>query len=188
MTTREDWLNRATEELRIIFELAKHPLPDKIRVSVGNPSRHARSANRAVGEWHSAKNSADGYHEIFISPTLSEPYDVFGVLIHELAHSATEGDGHRGRFPPLVKALGLVGKPTHTIIDEVFKNRYQILVHSLSDYPHASLNLSIDRKVQGTRNLKATCPFCNYTIRLTKTWADYGLPICPRDAHTFTLS
>jgi hypothetical protein len=61
------------------------------------------------------------------------------------------------------------------------------LVASLGDYPHARLNVSADRKVQSTRMLKAVCPSCGYTIRLTKTWADQGLPTCPNDGSTFTL-
>jgi hypothetical protein len=34
-------------------------------------------------------------------------------------------------------------------------------------------------KKQSTRMLKAECPECGYTIRLTKKWADVGLPRCP---------
>src|SRR5919109_3178501 len=34
-------------------------------------------------------------------------------------------------------------------------------------------------KKQSTRLLKAECPECGYTIRLTKRWAALGLPSCP---------
>jgi hypothetical protein len=35
--------------------------------------------------------------------------------------------------------------------------------------------------------LKAECPECGYTIRLTKRWADLGLPFCPIDSTGLTL-
>lgn len=35
------------------------------------------------------------------------------------------------------------------------------------------------RKVQSTRLLKACCTSCGYTVRVTKRWADKGLPVCP---------
>lgn len=185
--TREDWLSQAVTELRPVFDANGYPLPQNIRVTCGFPSRHARSLNRAIGEHWSAKASSDGTHEILISPVEADPYEVFGILVHELAHSATDGDGHRGRFPHCVKALFLEGAPSKTKIGNRFRENYKALIESLGDYPHARLNVTADRKVQGTRMLKATCPACGYTIRLTKTHADKGLPICPVDASTFVL-
>jgi hypothetical protein len=35
--------------------------------------------------------------------------------------------------------------------------------------------------------LKAECPECGYTIRLTKNWADVGLHSCPTDSATLVL-
>lgn len=68
MSTREDWLNQAVEELRPVFDANGFPLPANIRVTCGFPSRHARSLNRAIGEHWSDKASSDGTHEILISP------------------------------------------------------------------------------------------------------------------------
>jgi hypothetical protein len=51
------------------------------------------------------------------------------------------------------------------------------LVASLGDYPHDGLTVPAKPKTQSTRMLKAMCS-CGYTIRLTKTWADKGLPTC----------
>lgn len=31
----------------------------------------------------------------------------------------------------------------------------------------------------GSRHRKAVCPSCGYTIRLSKKWADHGMPTCP---------
>jgi hypothetical protein len=187
MTSREEWLTQATEELRPVFDALGHPLPAKIRLTCGFPSRHARSLNRAIGEHHSARASSDGTDEILISPVEADPFEVFGILVHELAHAATDGDGHRGRFPPLVRLFHLEGAPTATKIGAAFRAEFGALVESLGEYPHARLNVHADRKVQATRMLKATCPHCGYVIRLTKTWADQGLPTCPNDSNTFVL-
>ena len=178
MDTREQWLNLAVDELRPLFDANGFPLPSKIRVTCGFPSRHARSLNRAIGEHHSAKASADGTHEILISPVESDVFEVFGILVHELAHAATDGDGHRGRFPACVRRFYLEGKPTHTKVGDNFRLQFGDLVSSLGDYPHARLNVEADRKKQSTRMLKAVCRDCGYTIRLTAKWASQGLPSC----------
>jgi hypothetical protein len=146
--------------------------PINIRVACGFPSSNARSAkNRAVGEHWSAKASSDQTHEILISPVIDDPVRVLGILVHELAHASTDGDGHKGRFPALVKALSLEGKPTATVEGEKFKAEYQPLLDDLGAYPHAKLNAGVNRKVQGTRMLKAACPDCGYTVRLSAKWA-----------------
>jgi hypothetical protein len=35
--------------------------------------------------------------------------------------------------------------------------------------------------------LKAECPECGYTIRLSKRWPDVGLPSCPTDGAALAL-
>lgn len=180
MNTREEWLNAAVTELRPLFATQGHPLPDRIRVTCGFPSQNARARkHRTIGEHWSAKASTDNSHEIFISPIQDDPFEVFGVLIHELAHAATDGDGHRGRFPALVRGLWLEGKVTATVIGQAFRDNFGSLIDSLGAYPHSALNVPAKGKVQSTRMLKAACPSCGYTIRLTRRWADIGLPICP---------
>jgi rubrerythrin len=44
-----------------------------------------------------------------------------------------------------------------------------------------------DSPKQTTRLLKAICPVCGYTVRVTKRWAEIGLPICPEDTEQFVL-
>jgi hypothetical protein len=101
---------------------------------------------------------SDQTHEILISPVIDDPVRVLGILVHELAHASTDGDGHKGRFPALVRLPSLEGKPTATVEGEKFKAEYQPLLDDLGAYPHAKLNAGTNRKVQGTRMLKAACP------------------------------
>lgn len=47
---------------------------------------------------------------------------------------------------------------------------------------------SREGKKQATRLLKAVCPECGYTIRVTQKWASQGLPVCPTDLVEFVLA
>ena len=181
--TREQYLNAFLTEIRPVFESLGYPLPEKIRVTCGFPSQQARSMLRRVGEhWHGSA-SDDNTHEIMISPVLADRWDVLSTLTHELVHAALPlGTGHKGDFPKLAKLLHLEGKPTSTTHGEKFRESFSPIADSLGDYPHARLNVS-SRKVQSTRMIKAACPCCGYTVRLTKKWADLGLPSCPVDGN-----
>lgn len=186
-SNREEWLNAAVEELRPIFDSINYPLPDLIRVTCGFPSSRARANNRFIGEHWSPKASTDNHHEILISPVVDDPLQVFSTLVHELAHAATDGDGHGARFVRCVRGLWLEGKPTATVAGETFKKNFANLLDSLGDYPHARLNIEAVRKKQSTRMLKAACPSCGYTVRLSQYWASQGLPVCPNDRNTLSL-
>jgi len=41
--------------------------------------------------------------------------------------------------------------------------------------------LKSDRQIkkQTTRMIKAECPSCGYTARISQKWVDVGLPTCP---------
>jgi hypothetical protein len=179
--TREDWMNNFVSEFRPVFDAAGFPLPAKIRVTCGFPSTKARSLTRAVGECWSDKASSDSHFEILISPVVSEPFEVAGILVHELCHAANDGAGHKGRFVLAARKLLLEGKPTSTVIGTAFRTTFGELIDSLGDYPHATLNVNATKVTQTTRMLKASCPCCGYTVRLSKKWADLGLPDCPLD-------
>jgi hypothetical protein len=195
--TREEWLNAAVVELRPLFDSVGYPLPDLIRVTCGFPSSKARSQHKSIGEHWSPANSSDNHHEILISPVIADPIEVFGIWVHELCHAATDGDGHQGRFPTIIRKVWLEGKPTSTYGGEAFKRNFTDMVESLGTYPHASLNVSRVHKTQTTRMLKALCEQevidegdiepCGYTVRLTTKWAEVGLPYCPLCKITLTL-
>jgi ribosomal protein L37E len=181
---REQWLNNAVTSVRGIFHANGYPIPDHVRVSCGFPSKRARSLYKSIGEHWSSSASDDATHEILISPVVDDPVEVFAVLCHELAHSATDGDGHQGRFPRAARALSLEGKPSATVGGKEFRETFGGLIDGLGAYPHARLNVA-SKKTQGTRMIKASCPTCGYVVRLTGKWAAFGLPICPSDGDRF---
>ena len=179
--TREEWLTAAIEELRPVFAAVGKPLPAAIRVACGFPLNAKRS--KAIGECWIASASADGVIEILISPVLADPVLVFEVLVHELCHATSGAFNHGINFQKvathmLLQACG-TGKQTwkSTKGTADFKPQYTPMINGLGGYPHGQLTYT-DRKTQGTRMLKACCPSCGYTVRLTTKWAEQGLPTC----------
>ncbi|NBW12667.1 MAG: transcription elongation protein SprT [Caulobacteraceae bacterium] len=180
LALREAWLNAAATELGGLFALNSLPLPS-YRVSCGFPSTGGtRSRNKQsmrVGECHAASNSADAHVEIYIHPELSDPMKVMEVLAHELCHAAVGLEaGHGPKFKAIANAIGLTGPMRSTVGSDAFKATVRPWINDLGPYPHASLTLGF--KKQTTRMLKAKCPDCGYSIRLTAKWAALGLPTC----------
>lgn len=179
--TREEWLTAAIEELRPVFAAVGKPLPAAIRVACGFPLNAKRS--KAIGECWIASASADGVIEILISPVLADPVLVFEVLVHELCHATSGAFNHGINFQKaaslmLLQACGAGKQPWKSTKGTTeFAIEYGQIIDGLGVYPHGQLTYT-DRKTQGTRMLKASCPSCGYTVRLTTKWAAQGLPTC----------
>lgn len=178
--TREEWLVAAVAELRPQFDyFAAAPAAQRIRVACGFPASWKRS--KALGECWIDKASSDGTHEILIAPTIENAREVLAVLIHELIHTTPGSFNHGKTFQKSADALGLIPCAARgykaTSPGPQFDSMYGAILAGLGPYPHAALNAST-RKTQGTRLLKAFCPSCGYTIRLTAKWANQGLPTC----------
>lgn len=180
--TREDWLVAGVEELRPVFHALNKPIPQRIRVACGFPLDAKRS--KAIGQCWADTASADKTIEILISPVLDKPVEVFEVLVHELCHATAGAFNHGVNFRKVAEAMKLVAvgggrepwKSTKGAPD--FVDAYGDMIKSLGDYPHAALTYK-EKKTQSTRMLKAYCPTCGYTVRLTQKWASQGLPTCP---------
>jgi hypothetical protein len=181
--TREEWLTAAIEELRPVFDAVGRPVPKRIRPACGFPLGSKRS--KAIGQCWADSASADKTIEILIAPTLADPVEVFEVLVHELCHSTAGAMNHGLKFAHVASVMGLMAVGTgkeewkSTKGDASFLPAYAGMIDGLGAYPHAALTFSNAKKTQGTRMLKACCPSCGYTVRLTQKWADQGLPTCP---------
>lgn len=183
--TREGWLGKAIQVMRPWFPEVEIPeIPEKVRVSCGWPSQRALSEKkRRIGECWSATLSGDQTSEIFISPYLGDPIEVLGTLTHELIHAAVGvRAGHRKPFSRAAKAIGLEKPWTATKPGDDLTERLQEVAKELGPYPHdrlAGMECEFKNpKKQSTRLLKAICPECGYTVRVTKTWIEQGLPVC----------
>jgi hypothetical protein len=169
--TREEWLQRFTEAARPFFKKAGHPLPKKVRCSVGFPSKGLRG--KAIGECWYASASGDKVAEIFIRPSLqSDGSRVADVLTHELCHAALpEGEGHGKLFRQLATGLGLTGKMTATTAGPGWHAWADPIIKELGKFPAASLGemeLQGGKKKQTTRMLKLVCVDCGWTCRTTQ--------------------
>jgi predicted Zn-ribbon and HTH transcriptional regulator len=106
--TREAWLLRAIEHLRPIFSTKGHSISQTCMVSCGFASTGTRSHH--IGQCLSTKSSGNGTNQIFISPTLVEPFDVLDTLVHELVHAVDDcAHKHGKEFKKIALSLGMVG-------------------------------------------------------------------------------
>lgn len=190
---REEWLNACMLALAPLLEenvKGATATMDTWRVSVGFPGGRGKK-NKAIGQCWSDTCSKGGRTEMFVSPVLDDGLTVAATLLHEMVHASVGVKfGHSGPFAKLARAVGLAGKLTATVPGPELKERLNSILATLGDYPHAGLNASegrMETPKQTTRMLKACCPDCGYTIRLTAIWVARGLPICPGCDTVFIL-
>lgn len=184
--SREDYLTAAVEEMRPLFARVDREVP-LIRVSTGFPSRGALSnAKRVIGQCWASEASADGAHQIFISPVLEEtdivsPQGVLATLVHEVGHAVVGvAAKHGSKFRKVAEGVGLTGKMTATIAGPELLEDLQKIYAKLGAFPHVKLNpLLSGIKKQGTRLIKCECGDCGYVVRTTKKWIQIGAPHCP---------
>lgn len=149
-----------------------------MRFALGFTSSGYRS--KAIGECWDVMASGDRHAEIFIKPDQDNPVKVAGILAHELVHAAVGvKEGHKGRFKTVCKALGFTKQMRHALPDaEMQRVVMDPIIKKAGPLPHKKMSFKSGKKKQGTRLLKAECSECGYTVRITKKWADAGLPYC----------
>lgn len=178
---REAWLMAAVEAVKPLFPNPENVPP--VRVSVGFPGGRGKKAG-TIGQCWGSKASEDGIPHIFIHPSLTDPVEVLGVLIHELVHAVDDcQNGHKAPFAAIAREVGLEGKMTATVVSEPLRQVLESeVLPKLGEYPHAALSTtSKPGTVQTTRMLKVVClNDTGYLVRMTQKWLDlYGPPACP---------
>lgn len=160
---REDWLLRATDALKRGL-LKDEKLPDRVYVSVGFP-RGSKGKRRAIGQCWPKSASADKNGHIFISPELTDPVQILGVLIHEIGHDVVGCEhGHKKPFADFCKRVGLVKPWTATVPNDDLVVLLKKLSDTLGTYPHAALSVSSMKK-QTTRMRLYQCQMCEQKVR-----------------------
>jgi hypothetical protein len=196
-TTREEWLADARDQIGVVFEEHGGTVPS-IRVGVAWPSGGVRS--RVRGETWARSASGDNAAEITIRMTETDPVEILGILIHEMAHAVGFEFGHGKEYGKLLEPFGLEGRLTATKPGEELRSTLAIMVQGLGAYPMGSFLGGIfggrvpgpgdaggddgaikssGSKTQTTRYIKVECPQCGYTARITRKWLAQGNPSCP---------
>lgn len=128
---------------------------------------------------------------------------VADILLHEMLHVVTWGDGHKSVFRQIATDIGLTGKMTSTRAGEdLFDRILTEIVYVLGKYPHKIEGLETEHKAdggiiittpdgrpvlprgsrgKGSRMLKVTCFECGMNFRTSRKWiavAD-GDFVCP---------
>lgn len=176
--TREEWLYTAIDRLEPLFTEAAYAMPS-LKVSVGFPSKRGLSTkNRVIGEcWHKDGIRQDSAH-VFISPVLSDPVQVLGVVIHEMLHAILPPNtGHNKTFATACLKLGLAGKPTATIPGEALIGRLNAILAELPAYPHNAFDASLLKKKQSTRLRLYQCD-CPVKVRVASDEFDATCNVC----------
>jgi len=180
-SSRESWLQAATNELRPYFEKLGYSLPDKIRFAIAFTSGGKKGI---AGEcWHPSA-SADKSFEIIVRADKDDPVEILGILVHELVHSLLPVAVKHGKeFREIAWRVGLEGKMREASPSPILRERLTQLAANLGPLPHAKLDFAARSdapKKQGIKSLRAECgASCGYAIRIIPKWAKAGLPICP---------
>ena len=163
-STREEWLVAFMDASRPIFKQHGYELPENIRVSIGFPSKGAKS--KTIGECWQSEASEDDAVEIFITPGMGSAARIADILTHELIH-ALGIRGHKADFKKCMLAVGLAGKPTATVAGDGWWEWAQPILDKLGPLPHAALagNSTNGKKKQTTRMLKCECQHCGIVFR-----------------------
>lgn len=176
---REQWLAAGLDAMRPRLEKAGYRLPEKVKVACGFPVG-SRGGKKVLAQCIAPAASADGTTEMFVSPTVADPMQALGCILHEAGHACVGVEhGHGQPFKAFCAALGLVGKATEAQPGEECRRWLQDeVLPLLGAYPHAAVDPN-NRKKQGTRMIKLVCPETGYTVRTTKKWLALGVPTSP---------
>lgn len=174
---RELWLTRGVEALRPYLGRTDSPLPKVVKVSCGWPSRGGLSkTKRIVGEAFGTSRSANGSHETFVSPFVSNAEDVLCVLLRELCQHCVGVDRlkaedeslrkiARAEYDSLTKRMGFVGPRGALVPNDSLRHLLRTIAGELGPYPHASLDGYERVEKAGTRLIKYSCPSCGFIGR-----------------------
>src|SRR6266850_4966729 len=164
---REQWLNDFVSKLVPWFQQsADAVIPTGLKVACGWPSSRALSKKKKrIGECWSPECSAQGVHEVFVSPFVSDSVEVGEVLVHEICHAIVGVQEKHGKaFGKLARRVGLEGKMTSTFASGELRVELETIAGQLGAYPHASLESKVTTvKKQTSRMLKLSCVVCGYT-------------------------
>lgn len=207
--TREAWFKALATYLEPWFASQGQPLT-RYRIACGWTSRGLSfgTLGECWAPTVSADFSAEILISPIIDDRHLAASVLFHELCHA-AVGVQNGHGHGGEFKRLCLAAGLTapfetaGSPSNPG-QESFKSFIRAALETVGEYPHSALGKGmvtfptpgqkrkpgrpvlppefrpIGKRKSKTYLLKADCPCCGYTVRVTDKWATKAKPICPQ--------
>jgi hypothetical protein len=184
--TREAWLHEASY---LCVAAIKKTAAD-LNIELTEPkngydvSMAPITSRRCIGLCYGASDCRDEKARIVIDVSLECPVRVIHVLLHELVHAYTNGDGHRGRFPKIMKALGSEGKMTATVEGELqaewISERVLTLLPEWSSVHSVWSFKRRGQRGKGSRLVKLQCMCCGCIFRMSNKWIEEAHALsCP---------
>ena len=134
------------------------------------------TSRRCIGVCYGASEDRQEKARIVIDVSLECPVRVIHVMLHELVHAYTNGDGHRGRFPKIMKALGSEGKMTSTVEgDKQAEWITERVLPLLPEWSSVHSTWAFKRRGQrgkGSRLIKVQCKECECIYRMSQKWIE----------------
>ena len=204
MCTHEDFINKVADCSVAYAGPGYRDLRTKLKLSYGIGAVKGARGLTAHNAWHDCEGEKLAHVEIAARHEES-PVQLAGTTIHEMAHVLAGPDaGHGPEWKEACRKLGLVdvkAAGTEYTPDNFDSPLLKILekIETPSDgtpnwlddqgEPIGAAPRPCSQGIgtrggtsrgtgSGSRMLKAVCPNCGYTIRLTRKWALRGLPTC----------
>jgi len=176
----QEWINLIVNWT--IATLASHGVSNPTLQLVVSPGFCSGGSRRTktLGQCYNPQSASDKKtNHIFLNPRMDNSITIIGVIIHEVIHAVIGIDKKHGReFKEAMSICNLTGKPTATMLDEHGVEWANKVIEKYGAYPRPSFTGEGIKK-QKTNLIKACCPKCGYTIRVTQKWINYSHPICP---------
>ena len=182
--TREAWLHEASRLCVVAIKQSADDLGIELTIPENgyDVTMAPIPKGRCIGLCYGACKDRKEKARIVLDVSLDDPVKVMHVLLHELVHAYTNGDGHRGRFPKIMKHLGSGGKMTTShagpeqkewIVERVLPLLPEwSSVHSTWSFKQRG------KRGKGSRLLKITCSNCDIILRASAKFA-YECQDCP---------
>jgi hypothetical protein len=197
--TDQAWLRAAFEALRPDFEAIGKTLPAPIHPNFGFTS-HGSKKTGITGQYYDGSASTDDVPKLIIRCNTDEPLPILEAVVHQCTHAVVGvQEGHGKAFREVALRIGLEPPMRTSKAGKRLAERLHALAAELGPFPNARLNFETigadgkekrvadQPKKQESRQLRAACPKCGYTVRSTAKWFRVGMPCCPVDLVAMVL-
>jgi hypothetical protein len=176
INTREAWIQEMSGPMDAAIRFAAEDLGIELEPHEGGfdfacaPITHSR---RCIGvcrhaEYHNQKA------RIQIDTSIEDPFLMCHILLHEMVHAFLPSDGHRGRFPKIMRRLNSVGKMTASNYGWEQMAWFDMLLDNIRPWkevhPKPFKVTPRGQRGKGSRLIKCECPYadCGAIMRVSQ--------------------